>query len=65
MVNAFILYLFFLPFLPPNHETNHDQANLIDKAVACIKKYEGWHDSRHYPYVGYGHRLLKEDKFNT
>lgn len=64
MAKTLILYLFFLPFLPPSHETNHAETKLFDKAVDCIKKYEGWHDSRHYPYVGYGHRLLKEDKFD-
>lgn len=64
MVKVCILYLFILPFLPSKHENGHNQTELFDKAVACIKKYEGWHDSRHYPYVGYGHRLLKGDKFN-
>lgn len=64
MVNAFLLHLLFLPLLPSNHKTTHTETKLFDKAVACIKKYEGWHDSSHYPYVGYGHRLLKEDKFN-
>lgn len=64
MIKLFIWCLFLLPFLSSNHKINHTETELFDKAVACIKKYEGWHDSRHYPYVGYGHRLLKEDKFN-
>ena len=26
-----------------------------DKAVACIKRWEGWHRGK-MPYIGYGHR---------
>lgn len=33
----------------------------FELAVACIKQFEGWHTAMHYPYVGYGHKLLKED----
>ncbi len=62
-MTVFIVCLFFLPFPPSKLEINHAETKLFDKAVICIKKYEGWHDSRHYPYVGYGHKLLKEDKF--
>lgn len=43
-------------------EINHD--SLFDVAVEIIKKYEGWHTAKNYPYVGYGHKLLKGDKFN-
>ena len=37
-------------------------ASLFDKAVACIKSFEGWHYARHYPYIGYGHKLLPGEK---
>lgn len=30
----------------------------------CIKKYEGWHTEKDFPYVGYGHRLIKGETFN-
>lgn len=33
----------------------------FELAVACIKQFEGWHTAMHYPYVGYGHKLLKKD----
>lgn len=36
---------------------------LFEAAVACIKRYEGMHDVRHYPYVGYGHKLLDGESF--
>lgn len=35
----------------------------FEVAVACIKRYEGMHDSRHHPYVGYGHLLLPGESF--
>lgn len=39
------------------------QDTLFEAAVACIKRYEGMHDRRHYPYVGYGHKLLEGESF--
>lgn len=27
----------------------------FERAVRCIKFYEGWHSPSHYPYIGYGH----------
>ena len=29
----------------------------FERAVRCIKFFEGWHTERHHPYVGYGHQL--------
>lgn len=37
-------------------------ASLFDKAVACIKSFEGWHSARHHPYIGYGHKLLPGER---
>ena len=34
-----------------------------ETAVKCIKKYEGWHGPEHHPYVAYGHRIRKGEKF--
>ena len=34
-----------------------------ETAVRCIKKYEGWHGPEHHPYVAYGHRIRKGEKF--
>jgi len=34
----------------------------IERAVRCIKFYEGFHQKRHYPYIGYGHRLLPGER---
>ena len=43
------------------------QENMEDSrwetAVRCIKKFEGWHGPEHHPYVAYGHRIRKGEKF--
>lgn len=38
---------------------------LFEKAVACIKVFEGWHTVRNHPYIGYGHRLLEGEKLTA
>ena len=36
----------------------------FERAVRCIKYYEGWHDiKRNYPYIGWGHQILPHEKF--
>lgn len=39
------------------------QEDCFEVAVRCIKRYETLHEARHYPYVGYGHRLLADECF--
>ena len=34
-------------------------------AVECIKRFEGWHSSRYYPYVGWGHCLQPGEKYSA
>ena len=37
---------------------------LFERAVRCIKYYEGWHDiKRNYPYIGWGHCVQPHEKF--
>jgi len=38
---------------------------LFDEAVECIKQHEGWHGSKQFPYVGYGHKLLPRESFTA
>lgn len=44
--------------------TTTQEINDFDKAVALIKKYEGLHQPKHYPLVGYGHLVLPGEKFS-
>lgn len=37
---------------------------MFDKAVDLIKKYETLHQPRHWPLVGYGHKVLPGEKFS-
>lgn len=37
----------------------------FERAVLCVKYFEGWHDARHYPYVGYGHRLRAGERYSS
>ena len=35
-------------------------------AVECIKRFEGWHgEKRHWPYVGYGHKVLPGERLTN
>ena len=37
----------------------------FEMAVACIKHFEGWHTTKSYPYVGYGHQLQKGERYSA
>ena len=41
------------------------QDPLFEKAVACIKVFEGWHTIQNHPYIGYGHQLLPGEKLTA
>lgn len=36
----------------------------FERAVMCIKFYEGWHTSRDYPYIGYGHQIQPGERLS-
>lgn len=36
----------------------------FEQAVEIIKKYEGLHSPKHWPLVGYGHKVLPGEKFS-
>lgn len=40
------------------------QENLFEQAVEIIKKYETLHTPRHWPLIGYGHKVLPGEKFS-
>ena len=37
----------------------------FERAVMCIKHYEGLHGPKNHPYVGYGHRLLPGERLSS
>lgn len=37
----------------------------FERAVLCVKYFEGWHGFRHHPYVGWGHRLQRGEKYSA
>lgn len=52
-----------------NIESNKPKKCNVDSlylvAVKIIKESEGWHSQKHYPYVGYGHKLNAGDNFDS
>ena len=40
-----------------------EQNEMFEKAVKIIKKYEGLHQSRSWPFIGYGHKVLPGEKY--
>ncbi len=36
----------------------------FEQAVSIIKKYEGMHQPRHWPLVGYGHKVLPGEQYS-
>lgn len=37
----------------------------FERAVCCIRFYEGLHRKKDYPYVGYGHRLRPGERYSS
>ena len=37
----------------------------FERAVCCIKYYEGLHTKKDYPYVGYGHKLRPGEHYSS
>lgn len=35
----------------------------FESAIEIIKSFEGMHSPKHWPYIGYGHRVLKGEKY--
>ncbi|MDL2320199.1 glycoside hydrolase [Alistipes sp. OttesenSCG-928-B03] len=51
--------------LPATPMPDTVETALFEEAVECIKQFEGWHGPGHYPYVGYGHKLLPGETFGS
>lgn len=46
-----------------SHEANYT-ASEFEAAVALIKKYETLHSARHWPLIGYGHKVQPGEKYH-
>lgn len=52
-------------------ESNNAASNALfelppfERAVCCIRFYEGLHRKKDYPYVGYGHKLRPEERYSS
>ena len=61
--------LFFLCFpwiwLRAQQRIAFAQLPPFERAVVCVKFFEGFHGKGCYPYVGYGHQLQKGEHFSS
>lgn len=55
------------PSAPQQPDTKNSIFSLppYERAVFCIKYYEGMHRKKDYPYVGYGHKLRPEEHYSS
>ena len=37
----------------------------FERAVCIIKRFEGWHSARHYPYIGFRQRFTEGEKLTA
>ena len=37
----------------------------FERSVCCTKFFEGWHSEKHYPYVGWGHRVQSGESYSA
>lgn len=58
-----ILLLILCIAKAPAQSLGNSRMDKFELAVALIKHFEGWHGSRHYPYIGYGHRIQPSEHF--
>lgn len=40
------------------------EKDLFEEAVQVIIDHEGWHTEKHFPYIGYGHKVVKGEKLD-
>ena len=60
----FMMCLFCQPILA-QHKVRLADLPPFERAVVVVKYFEGLHGREHYPYVGYGHKLLPGEHFTA
>lgn len=53
-----------LGFAVSQTDTEPKKAPTFEDAIAIIKKYEGLSGPSHWPFVGYGHKVMPGEKFS-
>lgn len=62
LITLFIIGL-GLGFAVSQNDTEPRKAPTFEDAIAIIKKYEGLSGPSHWPFVGYGHKVMPGEKF--
>lgn len=52
-----------LSYVSSSSKSSLHPDSIFNTAVEIIMKYEGLHKSRHWPYIGYGHQVVRGEKF--
>lgn len=61
---AAMLFFTVLAYASALYNTDAIDNPLFEEAVRIIKKYETLHQPKHWPFVGYGHKVLPGEKFS-
>ena len=73
IIAAFVIFIFGMrvngqtvtPSEPLSKVLNIFKLPPFERAVCCIRFYEGLHQKKDYPYVGYGHRLRPGERYSS
>lgn len=73
IIATFVIFLFsmrvnaqtVMPSEPLSKTITVFELPPFERAVCCIKYYEGLHRKKDYPYVGYGHRLQPGERYSS
>ena len=73
IIAAFVIFLFsmrvntqtLMPSEPLSKVLTIFELPPFERAVCCIRYYEGLHRKKDYPYVGYGHRLQPGERYSS
>lgn len=73
IIATFVIFLFGMrvngqtvtPSEPLSKVLNIFKLPPFERAVCCIRYYEGLHRKKDYPYVGYGHRLRPGERYSS
>ncbi|MDE6552634.1 MAG: lysozyme [Muribaculaceae bacterium] len=66
-LNLFIILFIVglgIGFAVSQTESTPAKAPTFEDALAIIKKYEGLHSAKHWPLIGYGHKVMPGEKYS-